>query len=105
MTTLEAPKRRVTMEELRSRKEEILALANQHGARNVAVFGSVGRGDADGDSDVDFLVDMDPNRGLFDMGALLMDLQDLLACRVDVITRRGLRERIRERVLAEAKQL
>ena len=105
MTTLEAPKRRVTMKELRSRREEILALAKQHGARNVAVFGSVGRDEADGNSDVDFLVDMDPNRGLFDMGALLMDLQDLLACRVDVITRRGLRERIRERVLAEAKQL
>ena len=105
MTTLEAPKRRVTMKELRSRREEILALANRHGARNVAVFGSVGRDEADGNSDVDFLVDMEPNRGLFDMGALLMDLQDLLACRVDVITRRGLRERIRERVLAEAKQL
>jgi uncharacterized protein len=105
MTTLEAPKRRVTMEELRSRRNEILALAHRHGARNMAVFGSVARGEADGRSDVDFLVDMERGRSLFDMGALLMDLQDLLGCEVDVVTRKGLRERIRDRVLAEATPL
>jgi hypothetical protein len=48
---------------------------------------------------------MDPGRSLFDMGALLMDLQDLLGCEVDVVTRKGLRDRIRDRVLSEAKPL
>lgn len=93
------------LEELRVRREEILALAKSHGARNVEVFGSVARQEADGRSDVDFLVDMDPDRSLFDMGALLMDLQDLLGCEVDVVTRKGLRAQIRDAVLAEAQPL
>lgn len=58
-------------------REEILALADQHGARNVRVFGSVARGEADEASDIDLLVDMDPDRSLLDMGALLMDLRSL----------------------------
>lgn len=91
-----------TLDELRARRGEILRLATQHGASNVSVFGSVVRGEADERSDVDFLVDMNPGRSLFDMGGLLMDLQDLLGCNVDVVTRKGLRERIRERVLREA---
>ena len=48
------------------------------------------------------LVDMEPGRSLLDMGGLLMDLQELLGCRVDVVTERGLRRRIRDRVLQEA---
>jgi hypothetical protein len=51
---------------------------------------------------VDFLVDLDPGRSLLDLGGLLMDLQEPLARNVDVITERGLRERIRDRVLKEA---
>ena len=94
-----------TFDELRARREEILALATKRGARNVAVFGSVARGESDGQSDVDFLVDMTPGHGLFDMGGLLIELQELLGCEVDVVTRRGLRERIRDRVLAEAQPL
>jgi hypothetical protein len=94
-----------TLDELRARRDEILDLALRHGAREVAVFGSVARRQADGRSDVDFLVDMDPGRSLFDMGALLMDLQDLLGCEVDVVTRKGLRDRIRDRVLSEAEPL
>jgi len=101
ITTGPAP----TLAELRARRVEILELAGSHGARNVRVFGSVARGDADGASDVDFLVDMDQGRSLFDMGALLMDLQDLLGCAVDVVTDRGLRKRIRSDVLAEAQEL
>ena len=94
-----------TLEELRARRDEILEIAASCGARNVRVFGSVARGDADGWSDVDFLVEMEPGRSLFDMGELLMDLQDLLGVEVDVVTEKGLRERIRPRVLAEAKPL
>lgn len=89
-------------EVLKVKREEILRLAARHGARNVRVFGSVARGEADAESDVDVLVDMEPGRSLLDMGGLLMDLQDLLGCRVDVVSERGLRERIRERVLQEA---
>ncbi len=83
-------------------REAILRVCAEHGARNVRVFGSVARGEADEASDLDVLVDMDPDRSLLDMGGLLIDLQDLLGCRVDVVTERGLRRRIRNRVLHEA---
>jgi predicted nucleotidyltransferase len=89
-------------EVLKVKREEILRIAARHGARNVRVFGSVARGEADAGSDVDVLVDMEPGRSLLDMGGLLMDLQELLGRRVDVVSERGLRERIRERVLQEA---
>jgi len=87
---------------LQRKREQILRLAQKHGAYNVRVFGSVARNDADQQSDVDFLVDLEPGRSLFDLGGLLMDLQQLLDRRVDVITEKGLRTRIRERVLREA---
>jgi len=87
---------------LRAKREEILRIAAEHGARNVRVFGSVARGDADEQSDVDFLVDMEPGRSLFDMGGLLMDLQDLLGRDVDIATERSLKQRVRARVLHEA---
>ncbi|WP_434686961.1 nucleotidyltransferase family protein [Pseudanabaena minima] len=80
----------------------IVNLAAQYGAYNVRVFGSVARGEADLDSDVDFLVDLEMGRNLLDLGGLLMDLQELLGCRVDVVTEKGLRQRIRDRVLREA---
>ena len=84
------------------KREEIMAIAAQHGARNVRIFGSVARGDEDGRSDADFLVEMEPGRSMMDLGGLLMDLQDLLDREVDVVTVNGLRTRIRERVLREA---
>jgi uncharacterized protein len=87
---------------LRERREEILRLAAHRGARNVRVFGSVARGDAGPESDVDFLVDLEPGRSLLDQGGLLMDLEELLDCRVDVATEAGLRPRVRERALREA---
>jgi uncharacterized protein len=90
------------IEELRARREEILRVAARRGARHVRVFGSVARGDADERSDVDFLVDLEQGRSLFDLGGLLMDLQELLGRRVDVVTERGLKARIRDRVLEEA---
>ena len=90
------------IEELRNRRDEILQVASRHGARHVRIFGSVARGDADEKSDVDFLVEMEKGRSLLDLGGLLMDLQDLLGRPVDVVTEKGLRERIRSRVLREA---
>jgi uncharacterized protein len=87
---------------LKDKREAILQIAAKHGARNVRVFGSVARGEADDQSDIDFLVDMEPGRSLLDLGGLLVDLQDLLGQNVDVVTERGLKPRIRERVLHEA---
>ena len=86
---------------LYKKREDILRIASKRGAYNVRVFGSVARGEADSKSDIDLLVDLEPGRSLFDLGGLLMDLQDLLGQNVDVVTERGLRERIRERVLKE----
>jgi uncharacterized protein len=92
----------VNVNELLGRRDEILQAAACHGARNVRVFGSVARGEADERSDVDFLVEMASGRSLLDLGGLLMDLQDLLGRRVDVVTEKGLKDRIRDRVLREA---
>jgi uncharacterized protein len=90
------------IEELRGRRAEILRLAAFHGATNVRIFGSVARGEADERSDVDFLVDMRSGRSLLDLGGFLEDLRELLRHPVDVVTERGLKSRIRERVLREA---
>ena len=87
---------------LQEKREDILRIANRRGASNVRIFGSVARGEADSKSDIDILVDLEPGRSLLDLGGLLMDLQDLLGHNVDIVTERGLRERIRERVLREA---
>jgi len=90
---------------LQERRAEIIAIASKHGAYNVRVFGSVARNEADSASDLDLLVDMEPERSLLDLGGMLMNLQNLLGCRVDVVTEKGLRGRIRERVLKEATAL
>ena len=87
---------------VRIRREDILQTAAQYGAFHVRIFGSVARGDADEQSDIDFLVDMEAGRSLFDLGGLLTDLEKLLGCSVDVVTEKGLRDRIRNRVLQEA---
>lgn len=87
------------------KRDEILRIAEEHGALNVRIFGSVARGEADEKSDVDFLVDMGPNRSFFFPGGLIMDLQELLQRKVDVITENGLQKKIREKVLKEAVSL
>lgn len=87
---------------LKEKREDILRLAAEHGAKHIHVFGSVARGEANAQSDIDFLVEMEPGRSLLDMGGLLMDLQALLGCRVDVVSVKGLKARIRDRVLKEA---
>jgi predicted nucleotidyltransferase len=90
---------------LKEKREEILRLAAKHGASNVRVFGSVARGEAGPDSDVDFLVDVGPERTSFFPGGLIVDLEDLLGCAVDIATENGLHWYIRERVLKEVVSL
>ena len=87
---------------LKAQRPAILQLAAQHGASNVRVFGSIARGEAGPESDVDLLVTLADDRSLLDLVGLWQDLEDLLEHKVDVVTDGGLNERIRERVLAEA---
>ncbi|MFO8012832.1 MAG: nucleotidyltransferase family protein [Phycisphaerae bacterium] len=87
------------------KRGDILRLAERHGARNVRVFGSAANGQTGPESDVDFLVDLDEDRSLLDLGALLMDLQDLLGRKVDLVTEQALHWYIRDRVLDEAMPL
>jgi predicted nucleotidyltransferase len=90
---------------LKSKRQEILAIATKHGARNLRVFGSVAIGDARPESDLDILVEMEPGRSLMDHVALMQDLEDLLQRKVDVVSERALHWYIRDRVLAEATPL
>jgi predicted nucleotidyltransferase len=82
-------------------REEILRIAERHGAYNVRLFGSAARGDDNTQSDIDFLVNMYPGRSLLDMGGLFYDLRELLNVDVDVVTENGLKPRIRKTVLKE----
>ena len=92
-------------ETIGNNKEQILALAAKHGAYNVRIFGSVANGTANQSSDIDFLVELEEGRSLFDIGGLLSDLQKLLHRQVDVLTEQGLHWYIRDKVLNEAKPL
>ncbi len=89
-------------ERVKVKREDILRLAARHGVRSVRVFGSVARGEARPDSDVDFLVELEPHRSLLDLGGFVMDVQDLLGCEVDVAEPEALHWYIRDRVLREA---
>jgi predicted nucleotidyltransferase len=87
---------------LREKREDILRIAAKHGARNVRVFGSVARGEADEISDLDLLVEMEPGRSLLDHAALWVELREVLGVEVDVVSERGIKPRIRDRILGEA---
>ncbi len=95
----------VTLDTLRGEKKAaILRLAGTHGARSIRVFGSVARGDNRENSDVDFLVEFEEGRTLFDLIDLRLDLRELLGVDVDIVTPNSLRY-MREPVLAEARPL
>jgi len=87
------------------RREEILRVAAQHGAHNVRVFGSVARGEAGEESDIDLLVDMEPGRSGLEQAELIFDFEALLERRVDVVTEAGLYWLLRRRILKEARPL
>ena len=90
---------------LHDKREHILRIAAQHGARSVQVFGSLARGEARPGSDLDLLVALDPGRSLLDLIAIKQDLEDLLGCRVDVVTEAAISPYIRDRVLQEVASL
>jgi len=87
---------------LKEKRDDILRLAAKYGAENVRVFGSVARGDAGPESDVDFLINMAPGRTLFDLGGFLYELRELLGLPIDVVPEKALKENIRSKVLEEA---
>ena len=87
---------------IEEKRADIFRIAARYGASNVRIFGSVSRGEQGPGSDVDFLVDMESGRSLLDRAGLVLELQELLGLEVDVATERSLKDRIRNRVLAEA---
>ena len=87
---------------LKEKREEILKLAAKYGAHDIRIFGSTARGESDEKSDFDFLLEMEPGRSLLDLGGFQFELEALLGRPVDVVTVRGLKPRMRERVLGEA---
>ncbi|GLI45414.1 nucleotidyltransferase family protein [Methanoculleus bourgensis] len=91
----------VTLDLIRKKRSRILAIAGRHGATNLRIFGSVARGEAGSESDLDLLVEMEPGRSLLDHIALIQDLEEDLGCRVDVVTEKALKERYRKKILEE----
>lgn len=90
---------------LQANRTAILEVAARHGARNVRVFGSVARGSDEPESDIDFLIDMEPGRSLFDLADLTSELRELLGRSVDVVTESSLYWLLRRRILREARPL
>jgi predicted nucleotidyltransferase len=95
----------ITLDDLRTRRDEILALAEKYGAYNVRVFGSVARGESTSESDVDLLVQFPAHYKLLDHAGLLMDLKDLLGVEVDVSVEANLQDALRSRILKDAVRL
>ena len=87
---------------LQEKREEILRIAARHGAYNVRVFGSAVRRETGPDSDLDFLVEVGPRRSAWFPAGLVVDLEELLGCKVDVVTEQALHWYIHDRVLEEA---
>ncbi len=87
---------------LHERREDILRLAREHGASNVRIFGSIARGEADSESDIDLLVALENGRSLLDLVGLWLDLEELLQRKVDVVSEGGLKGSFGKRVLEDA---
>ncbi|MEK9144987.1 MAG: nucleotidyltransferase family protein [Elusimicrobiota bacterium] len=96
---------RPTLQRLKIRRKAILRIAEEHGARDLRLFGSVARGESGSDSDVDFLVRMEKGRGLFDLVGFWQDLEEYLGCEVDVLTDGGISPYLREGIYHEARPL
>jgi hypothetical protein len=93
------------IEELREKRQQIIAIAEGHGAKRIQVFGSTARGEDAGDSDVDFLIELERGRSLLDVIAMKQDLEDLLRCTVDVVTEKAVSPYIRDEIVTQATSL
>jgi len=87
---------------LNEKRDDIRAVASRHGASNVRIFGSVARGEAGPDSDIDFLIDAGPTTSSWFPAGLILDLEEILGRRVEVVTEKALSPFIRDHVLSEA---
>lgn len=87
---------------IEAHRDELMAIARRRGVTGVRVFGSMSRGDANDDSDIDLLVTLSPGTSALALGGLLMDAEELLGRRVDVVTEASLHPALRDRVLADA---
>lgn len=92
----------LTRKTLQSKRDAILAIAHRYGASDIRIFGSVARGDNTEASDLDFLVRFESTRSLLDHGGMIVDLEELLGVKVDVISEGGMRDRLRAVILKEA---
>ena len=99
---LDAPRRAVTLDEVRAHRDEIVQLGERFGVRNIRVFGSVARGEATPESDLDLLVDVDRGHGYFDMAGFALGVEDQIGVFTQVATPRSLKFRIRDRVIRDA---
>lgn len=98
----DAPRRAVTLDEVRAHRDDIMRLGERFGVRNIRIFGSVARGEADQNSDLDLLVEVERGHGYFDMAGFALGVEDQLGVFTQVATPHGLKTRIRDRVLREA---
>ncbi|MGW1680772.1 nucleotidyltransferase family protein [Saccharopolyspora sp. NPDC002376] len=101
-SVIDAPHRRITLDEVRAHRDELYRIAEEHGVSNIRVFGSVARGEADDDSDLDLLIGVSRGHGFVAMSAFALDVEELLNVFTQVATPNGLKERIRDEVLTEA---
>ena len=90
------------IEELKQKRAEIISIAERNGGRKVRIFGSLARSDSGMDSDVDFLIELEPERSLLDIVAIKQDLEDLLQMKVDVVTESSVSPYIRREIVRQA---
>ncbi len=87
---------------LQEKRADILSIAAKHGAHNIRFFGSTARGEDTPESDVDFLVDTGSTTSSWFPAGLILDLQQILGRRVEIVTEKALNPHLRDQVLSEA---
>ena len=90
---------------LHEKRDDIRAIAAKHGAYSIRIFGSAVRGEAGPDSDIDFLIDVSSTTSSWFPAGLILDLEEILGRRVEIVTEKALNPYIRDRVLREATPL